>query len=153
MRTDLPARLQAPSAPQQVRLWRPNIMAGDSLSSLPLSRLKGVGPAAAEKLAKLGLHNLEDLLFHLPFRYEDRTRISPIGSLRPETGVVIEGQVMAADVIFGRRRSLLCKVADGTGMVTLRFYHFSAAQKNTLERGRTIRVYGEPRPGDRKSVV
>jgi len=122
-------------------------MANDSLSSLPLNRLKGVGPAAAEKLAKLGLHNLEDLLFHLPFRYEDRTRISPIGSLRPETGVVIEGQVMAADVIFGRRRSLLCKVADGTGMVTLRFYHFTAAQKNNLERGRTIRVYGEPRPG------
>ncbi len=122
-------------------------MASDSLSSLPITRLKGVGPAAAEKLAKLGLHSLEDLLFHLPFRYEDRTRITPIGSLRPETGVVIEGEVMAADVVFGRRRSLLCKVADGTGMVTLRFYHFSAAQKNNLERGRTIRVYGEPRPG------
>ncbi|WP_323772557.1 ATP-dependent DNA helicase RecG [Alcanivorax sp.] len=122
-------------------------MASDSLSSLPITRLKGVGPAAAERLAKLGLHNLEDVLFHLPFRYEDRTRITPIGGLRPETGVVIEGQVMAADVIFGRRRSLLCKVADGTGMVTLRFYHFSAAQKNNLERGRTIRVYGEPRPG------
>ncbi|WP_372637403.1 ATP-dependent DNA helicase RecG, partial [Alcanivorax jadensis] len=122
-------------------------MSGDNLASLPITRLKGVGPAAAERLAKLGLHNLEDVLFHLPFRYEDRTRITPIGSLRPETGVVIEGQVMAADVVFGRRRSLLCKVADGTGMVTLRFYHFSAAQKNNLERGRTIRVYGEPRPG------
>lgn len=115
-------------------------MASDSLSSLPLNRLKGVGPAAAEKLTKLGLHNLEDLLFHLPFRYEDRTRITPIGSLRPETGVVIEGEVMAADVVFGRRRSLLCKVADGTGMVTLRFYHFTAAQKNNLERGRPIRA-------------
>ncbi len=122
-------------------------MASDSLSSLPLHRLKGVGPAAAEKLTKLGLHNLEDLLFHLPFRYEDRTRITPIGSLRPETGVVIEGEVMAADVVFGRRRALLCKVADGTGMVSLRFFHFTAAQKNNLERGRPIRVYGEPRPG------
>ena len=111
-------------------------MASDSLSSLPLSRLKGVGPAAAAKLAKLGLHNLEDLLFHLPFRYEDRTRISPIGSLRPETGGVIEGQVRAADVIFGRRRSLLCKVADGTGMVTLRFYHFCL-------------LYTSPSPRDR----
>jgi ATP-dependent DNA helicase RecG len=122
-------------------------MASDSLSALPITRLKGVGPAAAERLAKLGLHSLEDVLFHLPFRYEDRTRITPIGSLRPETGVVIEGEVMAADVVFGRRRSLLCKVADGTGMVTLRFYHFSAAQKNNMERGRPIRVYGEPRPG------
>ncbi|EKF74318.1 ATP-dependent DNA helicase RecG [Alcanivorax hongdengensis A-11-3] len=118
-----------------------------SLSDIAITRLKGVGPAAADKLARLGLHNLEDVLFHLPFRYEDRTRITPIGSLRPETGVVIEGEVMAADVVFGRRRSLLCKVADGTGMVTLRFYHFSAAQKNNLERGRRIRVYGEPRPG------
>lgn len=122
-------------------------MAEDTLSSIPLTRLKGVGPAAADKLTRLGLHSLEDLLFHLPFRYEDRTRITPIGSLQPETGVVIEGEVMAADVVFGRRRSLLCKVADGTGMVTLRFYHFSAAQKNNLERGRPIRVYGEPRPG------
>ena len=112
-----------------------------------ITRFKGVGPRAAERLAKLGLHTLEDVLFHLPFRYEDRTRITPIGALRPEQGVVIEGEVLAADVVFGKRRSLLCKVADGTGMVVLRFYHFSAAQKNYLEKGRAIRVYGEPRPG------
>ena len=98
-----------------------------------ITRFKGVGPRAAERLAKLGLHTLEDVLFHLPFRYEDRTRITPIGALRPEQGVVIEGEVLAADVVFGKRRSLLCKVADGTGMVVLRFYHFSAAQKNYLE--------------------
>ena len=114
---------------------------------IDITRLKGVGPRAAERLAKLGLHTLEDVLFHLPFRYEDRTRITPIGALRPEQGVVIEGEVLAADVVFGKRRSLLCKVADGTGMVVLRFYHFSAAQKNSLEKGRAIRVYGEPRPG------
>ncbi|MBF5055772.1 ATP-dependent DNA helicase RecG [Alcanivorax sp. 521-1] len=112
-----------------------------------ITRFKGVGPRAAERLSKLGLHTLEDVLFHLPFRYEDRTRITPIGALRPEQGVVIEGEVLAADVVFGKRRSLLCKVADGTGMVVLRFYHFSAAQKNYLEKGRAIRVYGEPRPG------
>ncbi len=114
---------------------------------IAITRFKGIGPRAAERLARLGLHTLEDVLFHLPFRYEDRTRITPIGSLRPERGVVIEGQVLAADVVFGKRRSLLCKVADGTGMVALRFYHFSAAQKNNLQKGRTIRVYGEPRPG------
>ena len=114
---------------------------------IDITRLKGVGPRAAERLAKLGLHTLEDVLFHLPFRYEDRTRITPIGALRPEQGVVIEGEVLAAEVVFGKRRSLLCKVADGTGMVVLRFYHFSAAQKNSLEKGRAIRVYGEPRPG------
>ncbi|ASK35931.1 ATP-dependent DNA helicase RecG [Alcanivorax sp. N3-2A] len=121
--------------------------AADTLESLAITRLKGVGPRAAERLARLGLITLEDVLFHLPFRYEDRTRITPIGALRPEQGVVIEGEVMAADVVFGKRRSLLCKVADGTGLVALRFYHFSAAQKNSLEKGRAIRVYGEPRPG------
>ena len=118
-----------------------------ALETIDITRLKGVGPRAAERLARLGLATLEDVLFHLPFRYEDRTRITPIGSLRPEQGVVIEGEVMAADVVFGKRRSLLCKVADGTGLVALRFYHFSAAQKNALEKGRRIRVYGEPRPG------
>lgn len=118
-----------------------------SLAEMGLSRLKGVGPRAAEKLKRLGLSTVEDVLFHLPFRYEDRTRITPIGALRPEQGVVIEGEVLAADVVFGKRRSLLCKVADGTGLVALRFYHFSAAQKNNLEKGRPIRVYGEPRPG------
>lgn len=122
-------------------------MTASPLAALPVTRLKGVGPKAADKLHRLGLHSLEDLLFHLPFRYEDRTRITAIGSLRPETGVVIEGEVVAADVLFGKRRSLLCKVADGTGLVALRFYHFSAAQKNNLQRGQTIRVYGEPRPG------
>ncbi|MFP1681735.1 ATP-dependent DNA helicase RecG [Alloalcanivorax sp. C16-1] len=119
----------------------------DAPERIDITRLKGVGPRAAERLAKLGLHTLEDVLFHLPFRYEDRTRITPIGGLRPEQGVVIEGEVLAADVVFGKRRSLLCKVGDGTGLVVLRFYHFSAAQKNALEKGRAIRVYGEPRPG------
>ena len=117
------------------------------LAARSLSGLKGVGPRGAERLAKLGLHNVEDLLFHLPFRYEDRTQIQPIGRLRPETHVVIEGEVLAADIVFGRRRSLLCKVGDGTGMVALRFFHFTAAQKNNLERGTQVRIYGEVRAG------
>jgi ATP-dependent DNA helicase RecG len=124
-----------------------NTAPADAPEAIAITRLKGVGPRAAERLARLGLATLEDVLFHLPFRYEDRTRITPIGGLRPERGVVIEGEVLAADVVFGKRRSLLCKVADGTGLVALRFYHFSAAQKNSLEKGRVIRVYGEPRPG------
>ena len=125
------------------RVSPPDMSPPAALETIDITRLKGVGPRAAERLARLGLATLEDVLFHLPFRYEDRTRITPIGSLRPEQGVVIEGEVMAADVVFGKRRSLLCKVADGTGLVALRFYHFSAAQKNALGR-RRIRVYGEP---------
>ncbi|MEE4250922.1 MAG: ATP-dependent DNA helicase RecG [Alcanivoracaceae bacterium] len=119
----------------------------NSLAETPVTRLKGAGPKVAERLQNLGIQSVEDLLFHLPFRYEDRTCVVPIGSLRPEQSAVIEGEVLLADIIFGKRRSLLCKVSDGTGTLSLRFYHFSAAQKNNLERGARIRVYGEARVG------
>lgn len=118
-----------------------------SLAATPVTRLKGAGPKVAERLEKLGLHSVEDLLFHLPFRYEDRTCIIPIGSLRPEQSAVVEGEVLLTDITFGKRRSLLCKISDGTGTLSLRFYHFSAAQKNNLERGAKIRVFGEARVG------
>ncbi len=118
-----------------------------TLAEQSVDTLKGVGPKAAERLARLGIVSLEDLFFHLPFRYEDRTRIVPMGALRPEQHVVIEGEVRAADVVFGRRRSLLVRIGDNTGFVSLRFYHFSAAQKHYLEPGTRIRVYGEVRAG------
>lgn len=118
-----------------------------ALAETPVTALKGAGPKVAERLQRLAISTVEDLLFHLPFRYEDRTRIVPIGALRPEQRVVIEGEVLAADVVFGRRRSLLCRIGDGTGVVSLRFYHFSAVQKNNLERGARVRVYGEVRVG------
>ncbi len=117
------------------------------MAELTLQRLKGVGRKMVEKLANLGIVDLDTLLFHLPLRYQDRTRVTPIGSLQPEQEVVLEGTIQLADVAFGRRRSLLCRVADGTGSVGLRFYHFSAAQKNNLEKGRAIRVYGQVRKG------
>ncbi len=80
-------------------------------------------------------------------RYQDRTRITPIGSLQPGGDVVVEGEVRAADVAFGRRRSLVCRIQDGTGTLTLRFFHFSGAQKNNLKAGVRLRCYGEVRPG------
>lgn len=112
-----------------------------------LQGLKGVGPKLCDKLARLGIVDLDTLLFHLPSRYLDRTRITPMGSLRPEQEVVLEGQVQLADVVFGKRRSLLCRISDGSGSVSLRFYHFSAAQQHHLTPGRAIRVYGEVRKG------
>lgn len=117
------------------------------LDQIPVDALKGVGAALAEKLAKLNFHSVQDLLFHLPHRYLDRTRITPIGGLQPNIHVVIEGEVRACDVVFGKRRSLVCRVQDGTGSVTLRFYHFNAGVKNTLSPGAKIRVYGETRRG------
>lgn len=112
-----------------------------------LKDLKGVGPKFAEKLARLGIVDLDTLLFHLPLRYQDRTQITPMGSVRPEQEVVLEGTVELADITFGRRRSLLCRISDGTGSVGLRFYYFNAAQQQQLVRGRAIRVFGEVRRG------
>lgn len=117
------------------------------LVDTPVTVLKGIGPAIAEKLAKVGLENLQDVLFHLPTRYQDRTRITPIGALRPGQDAVVVGSVAVADVVMGKRRSLLVRLHDGTGSLSLRFYHFSIAQKTALARGTLVRCYGEVRPG------
>jgi ATP-dependent DNA helicase RecG len=112
-----------------------------------LAALRGVGPALKERLARLGVHRPLDLLFLLPQRYEDRTHLSPIGSLLPGRRALIEGDIALTEVAFRRRRSLLCRVSDGTGQVTLRFFHFSRAQQAGLARGARVRCYGEARMG------
>ncbi len=117
------------------------------LVDTPVTRLKGIGPAMAEKLARVGLENLQDVLFHLPARYQNRTRITPIAALRPGLDAVIVGQVLNANIQLGRRRSLLVKIQDNTGSLSLRFFHFSNAQKNAFAPGARIRCYGEARPG------
>lgn len=117
------------------------------LATSPVSLLKGVGPKTVERLARLGVHSVQDVLFHLPLRYQDRTRVVPIGSLRSGDQAVIEGEVELADVRLGRRRSLLVRLADGTGVVTLRFFHFNSAQQQILSRGTRLRCFGEVRNG------
>jgi ATP-dependent DNA helicase RecG len=117
------------------------------LAQTPITELKGVGAKVAEKLLKLGLLTVQDLLFHLPHRYEDRTRIYPISDLQAHLHTSIQGEVMSCDVQFGRKRMLIVRISDGTGTVTLRFFHFSAAQKNNLEIGKHIRCFGEVRAG------
>jgi ATP-dependent DNA helicase RecG len=112
-----------------------------------LTGLRGVGPALAEKLARLGVQTPEDLFFVLPLRYEDRTRIAAIGSLQPGQRAVVEAEVELTEVVFRRRRSLLCRVFDGTGLLTLRFFYFSRAQQQGLARGKRVRCYGEVRKG------
>src|SRR5690349_17954912 len=119
------------------------LAANTSLEQLPLSELKGVGPALTEKLNALGIHTVLDLLFHLPLRYQDRTRLTPIAALRHGMDVVIEGTIAGSAAVFGKRRSLMVKVQDGSGVTSLRFFHFSAAQKNALVTGARIRCFGE----------
>lgn len=118
-----------------------------TLDQHPVTTLKGVGSSLAEKLAKIGLFSVQDVLFHLPLRYMDRTRITPIGALQPNSYAVIEGEIRGCDIVFGKRRSMVVRVQDGTGNTTLRFYHFNAAQKQKLTTGSHLRVFGETRRG------
>ncbi len=115
--------------------------------SRPITELKGVGSKIAERLQKLGITQIQDLLFHLPLRYQDRTRLLPLGSLKPSQECLIEGTVRLSQVKFGRRRSLLCYIDDGTGSIVLRFFHFSKAQQQQLEQGVRVRCFGEVRNG------
>jgi ATP-dependent DNA helicase RecG len=113
----------------------------------PVSGLRGVGPALAEKLEKLGVTQIQDLLFVLPSRYEDRTQISDIGSVTHGARAVVEGEIQLTEVAYRRRRQLLCRITDGTGSLTLRFFYFSGAQQAGLARGTRIRCFGEVRRG------
>lgn len=112
-----------------------------------LLAIKGVGPSLAARLASLGIHEIQDLLFHLPIRYQDRTRITPIGGLRPGMETNIRGEVQLSEIKYGRQRMLLARITDGTGFITLRFFHFNTRQKDGLARGAAIHCFGEVRAG------
>ena len=113
----------------------------------PVIKLNGVGPKLARTLERLKILHVGDLLFHLPLRYQDRTRLTPIGALRIYHAAQIEGTIEAAQIVFGRRRSLVCRVSDGTGALHLRFFYFSRSQQNRLAAGRRVRCFGEARRG------
>ena len=117
------------------------------LDAVPLTALSGVGAAISEKLSRIGIHNLQDLLFHLPNRYEDRTRITPIADLRPEQYATIEGFVQTCDVQFGRRPILTVTLSDGTSKITLRFFNFNAGMRNGFQIGARVKAFGEVKRG------
>ncbi|MCZ6471656.1 MAG: ATP-dependent DNA helicase RecG [Gammaproteobacteria bacterium] len=111
--------------------------------------LKGVGPRVAEKLQKLGILTLRDLLFHLPLRYEDRTTVTPIGALQPGSRSLLQAQVLQAATSFRRqgrsRRVLVAKLEDASAVLTIRFFYFSKRQQAMLEKGHWLRCFGEVR--------
>lgn len=113
----------------------------------PVTTLPGVGPGTQKKLSKMGIGCVLDLLLHLPLRYEDRTRIHPLGTVQPGNRVLIEAEVVHAAITYGRRRSLVVAVADGTGQLTLRFFYFHRKQQQSFARGKTVRCFGEVRVG------
>ena len=117
------------------------------LDGVPLTSLSGVGAAIAEKLSRIGIQNVQDLLFHLPMRYEDRTRITPISDVRPESFATIEGYVQHTEVQFGRRPILSVTLSDGTSKIMLKFFNFNAGMKNSLATGVRVKAFGEIKRG------
>ena len=117
------------------------------IEAKPVTTLRGVGEALASKLGALGVETTQDLLFLLPLRYEDRTRTVPLGELQPGQRASVEGEVMLTEVAFRGRRQMLCRIADGSGFLTLRFFYFTGQQQAGLARGSRVRCFGEARRG------
>jgi ATP-dependent DNA helicase RecG len=117
------------------------------ISPRPVTILRGVGESLATRLRALGVETTQDLLFLLPLRYEDRTRVVPLGELRPGQRASVEGEVLLTEIAFRGRRQMLCKIADGSGFLTLRFFYFTAQQQQGLARGARVRCFGEARRG------
>jgi ATP-dependent DNA helicase RecG len=113
----------------------------------PVATLTGVGSQTVSRLHKLGIRLIQDLIFHLPLRYEDRTRVCPIGSLTAGMTVMICGKVEFIDVLNKGRKSLICRISDGTGFLSLKFFHFSADQHNTMKAGTWLSCFAEVRHG------
>ncbi len=117
------------------------------LDAIPLTALAGVGAAVAAKLAKININNVQDLLFHLPSRYEDRTRITPLNDIRPDSYATIEGVVQTSEVAFGKRPILNVTLSDGSSKISLRFFNFNAGMKNSLQSGTRVKAFGEIKRG------
>ncbi len=118
-----------------------------TLEEIPVSQLTGVGPALAQKLARLEIHSCADLLFHLPLRYEDRTHITAIAALQSRHTAQIEVEISGAEIQFGRRRSLVAYASDDSGDIVLRFFYFNKGQQERLRVGGRARLFGEVRYG------
>jgi len=112
-----------------------------------LTVLRGVGPALAKTLERLDLYRVEDLLFLLPLRYEDRTSLIKLGSLLPGSRCLVQGEVLLAETVYRGRRSLLVRLGDGSGQITLRFFHFSRQQQAQFVNGATVSAFGDVRAG------
>lgn len=114
-----------------------------------IHQLQGVGQATAALLEKLNLFTTDDLLFHLPRDYEDRSSIIAMNQLQVGRSYLLEGVVQSVDFPAGKRKSMAVALQDDFGKVTLRFYHIYKNLTTTLQVGQRVRVFGEIRVGAR----
>ncbi len=113
----------------------------------PVAALTGIGSQTAKRFERLGIRVIQDLVFHLPLRYEDRTRIHPIASLKAGMTALICGTVEYSEIMPRGRKSLMVRISDGTGFIILKFFHFTANQHNALKPDTLISCFGEVRYG------
>ena len=126
----------------------PSQLGPGQLDQISVEQLKRVGPRMLERLRRLRIETVQDLLFHLPSRYQDRTRLRPLGELRAGDEALVDGVITDAQIAFGRRRSLKVWITDEAGGgLMLRFFHFSPAQSEAMRPGRALRCFGEVRQG------
>ncbi|MBS25274.1 MAG: ATP-dependent DNA helicase RecG [Gammaproteobacteria bacterium] len=118
----------------------------DFLSSA-VTTLKGVGPQVNKKLAQMGIRKVQDILFHFPIRYQDRTVLCPIGEAKLGKHVLVHGEILVSSIKLGRRSSLITIISDGTGRLILRQFHYSRSQRRSLQPGMWLQCFGELRSG------
>ncbi|HUP30286.1 MAG TPA: ATP-dependent DNA helicase RecG [Usitatibacter sp.] len=115
---------------------------------MPAARASVAPRDGIEKLLeKLGIRGKLDLALHLPLRYEDETRLTPLKDVRPGIPALVEGEVLESDVKYRPRKMLVVKLGDGERELWLRFINFYPSQVKQFHEGRRIRAFGEVRPG------
>ncbi|MDF1760973.1 MAG: ATP-dependent DNA helicase RecG [Coxiellaceae bacterium] len=120
----------------------------EQLAKIAISQLKGVGPRMATLLQNLSIHTVQDILFHLPLRYEDRTRVISLAQCKPGDRVMTKAVIDKTWQAFGKRKMLLCQLRDGNRKLTLRFFHYTSRQANYLKQtGKAVCCFGEIRLG------
>ena len=116
-------------------------------SSLLVSTIKGVGEKLSSTLSKLGIKTIEDLLFHFPVGYQDRTILKKIAELEPNQDFVVQGVIEKVSQTFVPRKMLLVKIKDNTGHLYLRFFYYFPGLRNVFKEGTSIQVSGSSRLG------
>jgi ATP-dependent DNA helicase RecG len=111
------------------------------------SSLSGLSKPTLALLARLGIQSQFDLVLHLPLRYDDETRLYPIGEAPMGQPVLVEGNVVKSGVQFRRSRQFVCHIEDGSGLLALRFFHFYSGIQARLAEGKRTRAFGEIRHG------
>ncbi len=117
------------------------------LNKQSVTTLSGIGEKVAKQLEKLHIYTIQDLLFHFPYRYQDRTRLVPIHTLRVGDTVVVEATIIKKELTQGRRKYLTVWIQDASGIMQLKFFNFNHGMLRVFEAQKRIRAFGEVRRG------